>query len=160
MEDFGPIEFLIENATDCFLDLRQSYLNIKLKVANSDGSNLAADAKAGLGYPVVSLFQQVDVLLNGTLISSSTNTYAYRAMLEFLLGYDHGAKNSYLTMGLYSKGTASKMDLMTVDDGNEGLKARAQYIKESKMVEVSGLWHCDLVSPDRMVFFRTVSPER
>ena len=99
LEDSGPIQFLIQNATDHFLDLRQSYLNIKFKVANSDGSNLAADAKVGLvNYPIVSLFQQVDVLLNGNLISSSINTYAYRAMLEVLIGHDHGAKSSYLTI--------------------------------------------------------------
>ena len=47
LEDSGPIEFLIENATDHFLDLRQSYLNIKFKVVNKNGSNLAANAKAG-----------------------------------------------------------------------------------------------------------------
>ena len=57
-------------------------------------------------------------------------------------------KNSYLTMGLYSEGTASKMNLMAVDNGNDGLKARTQYIKEGKMVEVSGLLHYDLVSLD------------
>ena len=91
-------------------------------MVNSDGSHLVAGAKAGLvNYPIASLFQQVDVLLNGKLISSSTNTYAYRAMLEVLLGYDQGAKNSYLIMGLYSENTASKMDLLTVDDGNDGL---------------------------------------
>ena len=33
LEDSGPIEFLIENTTDHFLDLKQSYLNIKFKVA-------------------------------------------------------------------------------------------------------------------------------
>ena len=88
-----PIEFLIENPTDYFLDLRQSYLNIKFKVVNSNGSNLAANAKKGLvNYPIASLFQQVNVLLNGNLISSSTNAYAYRAMLEVLLGYHQGAK--------------------------------------------------------------------
>ena len=43
LEDSGPIEFLIENATNHSLDLRQSYLHIKFKVAKSDGSNLAAD---------------------------------------------------------------------------------------------------------------------
>ena len=130
LEDSGPIEFLIENATDHFLVLRQNYLNIKFKVVNSDGSNLAADAEAGLvNYPIASLFQQVDVLLNGNLISSSTNTYAYRAMLEVLLGYDHGAKNSYLAMGLYSKDTASKMDLVAVGRANSGLKAKIPNIK-------------------------------
>ena len=46
LKDSGPIEFLIENATDHFLDLRQSYLNIKFKVVNNNGSNLAANAKA------------------------------------------------------------------------------------------------------------------
>ena len=89
LEDSGPIEFLIENATDHSLDLRQSYLHIKFKVAKSDGSNLAADAKADLvNYSTASLLQQVDVLLNG----SSTNTDAYRVML------DQGAKNSYLSI--------------------------------------------------------------
>ena len=76
LEDSGPIEFLIENATDRFLDLRKSYVNIKLKVVNSDGSNLAANAKAGLvNYPIAFLFQQVDVLLNGNL---------FMAMADFL----------------------------------------------------------------------------
>ena len=46
-----PIEFLIENPTDHFLDL--SYLNIKFKVVDSNDSNLAADAKTGLvNYPI------------------------------------------------------------------------------------------------------------
>ena len=152
LEDSGPIEFLLENAIDQFLGLRKSYLNIKFKVASSDGSNLAVGAKAGLvNYLIASMFQQVDFLLNGNLISSSTNTYAYRAMSEVILGYDRGAKNSYLTMGLYSKDIASKMDLLTVDDGNDGLKARAQYIKESKIVEGSGLLHCNLVSSGRLL---------
>ena len=93
LEDSGPIEFLIENATDHSLDLRQSYLHIKFKVAKSDGSNLAADAKADLvNYSIASLLQQVDVLLNG----SSTNTDAYRVML------DQGAKNSYLRIFILS----------------------------------------------------------
>ena len=152
LEDSGPIEFLIENATDHFLDLRQSYLNIKFKVVNNNGSNLAAEAKAGfINYPIASLFQQVSVILNGNLISSSTNTYAYRAMLEVVLGYDHEAKKSYLTMGFHSKDTASKIDLLTVDNGNDGLKARTGYITESKIVEVSGLLHCDLVNSDRLL---------
>ena len=126
LEDSGPIEFLIENATNHFLNLRQSYLNIKFKVANSDDSNLAVNTKVyKVNYPIVSLFQKVDVLLNGNLISSSTNTYAYRAMLEVLLGYDQGAKISYFTVGLYSKNTATKMDLLAVDGANGGLKARA-----------------------------------
>ena len=121
-------------------------------MVNSDGSNLAADSKAcWVYYPIASLFQQVDALINGNLISSSTNTYAYRAMLEMLLVYDQGAKNSHLTMGLYSKDTATKMDLVAVDGANSKLKARTQYIKESKLVEVSCLLHCNLFNSDRLL---------
>ena len=36
LEDSRPIEFVIENTTDHFLDLRQSYLDIKFKMANND----------------------------------------------------------------------------------------------------------------------------
>ena len=46
LKESGSIGFLIENATDHFLDLTQSCLNIELKVVNNDGSNLAVDAKA------------------------------------------------------------------------------------------------------------------
>ena len=57
LEDSEPIEFLIENAADIFLDRRQSYLNIKFKMVNSNGSTLAADAKAGfVNYPTASSF--------------------------------------------------------------------------------------------------------
>ena len=50
--------------------------------------------------------------------------------------------------GLYSNNTATKMDLVAVDGANGGFKARTQYIKESKWVEVSSLLHCDLVNSD------------
>ena len=57
LEDSGLNEFLIENASNHFLDLRQSYLNIKFKVANSDDSNLAVNTKVyKVNYPIVSLF--------------------------------------------------------------------------------------------------------
>ena len=43
------------------------------------------------------------------------------------------------------------MDLVAVDGASGGLKARTQYIKESKMVEVAGLLHYDLVSSNRLL---------
>jgi hypothetical protein len=57
-----------------------------------------------------SLFSQVDVLLNGTLITSSINTYAYRAYIETLLSYGTDAKSSQLTSALFYKDEAGKMD--------------------------------------------------
>ena len=94
LEDSGSIEFLIENATDHFLDLRQSFPNIKFKLLNRNGSNLAADAKSSLvNYPVVSLFHQVEVLLNGILISSSTNTLRIQSHVGGSLSIQSRRKN-------------------------------------------------------------------
>ena len=72
-------------------------------------------------------------------------------MLEVLLGYDQRVKNSYLTMGLYSKDTATEMDLVVVGGANGRLKARSQYTKKSKMVEAFGLLYCNLISSDRLL---------
>ena len=72
-------------------------------------------------------------------------------MLDVLLGFDQGAKSSYLTMRLYSKDTATSIDLVAVDDANSGLKARAQYIRKSKLVEVSGLLNYDFVNSDDLL---------
>ena len=51
-------------------------------------------------------------------------------------------------MGLYSKETATNMDLVTVDGANGGLKARTQYIEERKLAEMSVLLHCDVINLD------------
>ena len=56
-------------------------------------------------------------------------------------------------MGLYGKDAATKTHLVTVDGANGGLKARTQYIKESKLVvQVSGLLHCRLINSDHFLF--------
>ena len=54
-------------------------------------------------------------------------------------------------MGLYSKDTATKIDLVAVDGATAGLKARTQYMNESKLVEVSNILHCDIVNSDLLL---------
>ena len=54
-------------------------------------------------------------------------------------------------MGLYSKDRATKMDLVAVNSANGRLKTKSQYIKESKLAEVSGLLHCDLVNSNHLL---------
>lgn len=116
LEDSGLIEFPIENMTNHFFDFWQNCLNIKFQMVNSDGSNLVTDGKAGI-VNYASLFQQVDVLLNGNLISISTSTYAYRAMLDILLGYDQGAKSScqWMVLKLDSKQQRKQIERQQVD---------------------------------------------
>jgi len=67
-------------------------LYVKAKISRADGTNLAADSPIGpTNLFLHSLFSQVDVSFNGTLITASTNTYSYRAMMKTLLSYGEDA---------------------------------------------------------------------
>ena len=77
LSDGGPIKFKVSWNGKEFLDLARSYLYLKVKVSKANGSNLDGASKVGFAnYPIAvgSLFNQVDVLLGGTLIPSATNT--------------------------------------------------------------------------------------
>ena len=102
MSDGSPIEFDVSGTGDDYVDFANTMLYVKAKVTQSNGNNLATDTDVGpVNLFLHSLFSQVDISLNGTLITSSTNTYPYRAMLETLLSYGRDAKKSQLTSALY-----------------------------------------------------------
>jgi len=61
----------------------------------------------------------VDIQFNGTLITSSTNTYPYRAILETLLSYGEDAKKTQLTSALYYKDAAGQMDTLALASGGQ-----------------------------------------
>ena len=107
----GPIEFLLPGSGDRYLDLANTYLFVKARVVRGDGGNLPPDATVGpVNNWMHSLFSKVDVSLNGTLVTPSTNTYAYRAYIETLLSHGAEAKTSQLTSELWYKDTAGHMD--------------------------------------------------
>ena len=58
--------------------MSNSFLKVKCKVTKAGVQNLAeADKVSVINYPVSSLISQVDILLAGKVVSSSTNTYPY-----------------------------------------------------------------------------------
>ena len=70
-------------------------LYVKAKITWAEGTNLAVDSPIGPSNLFLhSLFSQVDVSLNGTFITASTNTYPYRAMMETLMSYGEDAKRT------------------------------------------------------------------
>ena len=95
------------------------------------------------------MFSQVDVSLNGTLISSCTNTYPYRCMLETLLSYVEDAKKSQLTAELFYKDEAGNVDetVIAADDNlapNVRLQKRRALIAESNEFDMMGRIHGDI----------------
>ena len=84
----NPVDFQIDPQED-FIDLSRSYFEIQWNVKKGDGNNTTNATKTYFVNNLAhSLFKQISVRLNGTLISPQTDTYAYKAYLETLLNYN------------------------------------------------------------------------
>ncbi|GFV84592.1 uncharacterized protein F54H12.2 [Trichonephila clavipes] len=85
VSDGGPIEFVISGSGEEYLDLSQTQLYVRAKILRNDGRLITEENKVGpVNLFLHSLFSQVDISLNERIISSSSNTYAYRAIIETL----------------------------------------------------------------------------
>ncbi|KMQ82657.1 hypothetical protein RF55_22253 [Lasius niger] len=112
VSDGSPVEFNVSGSGDEYLDLSQTQLYVKVKILKSDGKPLTAEDKVGpVNLLLHSLWSQVDISLNERLISSSNNTYPYRAMLETLLNHGYDTKTSQLSSELFFKDTAGLMNV-------------------------------------------------
>jgi len=150
----SPIEFDINGSGEDYIDFANTLLYVKAKLTAPNGDDLAADAAVGpVNLFLHSLFSQVDISLNGTLITASTNTYPYRAMMETLLSYGEDAKTSQLTSALFYKDKAGRMD--SVDFGadaalrNDGLFTRRSIARQSREFDMMGRLHADIFFQDR-----------
>ena len=144
------IEFNILNKNGAeYLDLSNTFISIRAKIVRSDGKSLDdTDACAPVNNWVHSLFSQVDISLNGTMVTASENTYPYKAYLEKLLTYDSGAKQSQLSAGMFYKDTAHKMDELS---GNDGMKKRQKRAANSNEIDMIGRLHCDIMNMNRYI---------
>ena len=85
-----PIDFQIDPQSE-FIDLSQSEFELELKLKKADGTNLTAAATTNLFLAnnfAHSLFKQISVRFNNTLISPQTDTYAYKALIDTALNFD------------------------------------------------------------------------
>src|SRR5438132_825708 len=147
INDVSPIEFVISGSGQDYIDLTNAQLYVKFDVRQADNTPIVAASQVGpVNLLLHSLFSEVDVKLNDVLITSTNNTYAYRAYLETLLTYGSESKSTQLSSSLYYKDTPDKMDDADplVATANVGLKKRYAYISEGKTVDLLGRLHTDL----------------
>jgi hypothetical protein len=154
LSDGAPIEFEVGSSGEDYIDFNDSQLFVRCKIVKADGTAIGAAGKVGfINNALNSLFSQVDVSLNGTLITDSTNTNAHRAYIEDLLSYGSGAKKSQLTCALFYKDEAGKMDSNdpTVADANRGLVKRSSFTADGKEVDLVGRIHTDIFLQSRFM---------
>jgi len=135
-----------------YIDFANTVLYVKAKITRADGTNLAVDSSIGpRNLFLHSLFLKVDVSLNGTIITASTNTCPYRSVMETLLSYGEDAKRTQLTSGLFYKDSAGRMDSVDLADiaANDGLVKRRALGLESRTFDMMGRLHSDIFFQDR-----------
>ncbi len=152
------VEFRIPGEGKAFTDLRHCYLKMHIGVKKANGRNLdaAAEKVSLINYIGSTLFSEIDISLNGTHISSSTN-HALRSIIDVMMNYWREAKEGQLQAALFYKDTAGQMDTSETEPAdpatpvNQGLKSRWEWVKSNNSIELIARIHSDIFLQPKML---------
>ena len=144
----GPIEFTVSAENSNYIDLANSFLYVRASVTTSNGADLAKTVEIAPKYNFLhTLWSQVDVYLNGSLVTQSNNNYPYRAYIENLISFRQEAKNSQLSALLWHRNTSGDFDSCAA--ANKGYTQCKALAAESKEIDMMGKLHIDLTFQNR-----------
>ena len=150
MIESGLLEFTITASGDAYLDLSLAYLHLTASISVGTVTNpTEGDKVAPVNNWVQSLFSQVDVSLNGKLVSSSSNSYAYSAYIETLLTFGKAYKKIFLTNSIWYKDTAGHMN--DIGDENVGATKRRNLTANGMKVDIIGYIDEDVFRQTRLL---------
>lgn len=153
ISDGTPIEFVITNGGQEYLDMANTQLFVTAQILDANNTAINNEQPVGpVNLLLHSLFSEVDIKLNDTLITSTNNTYPYRAYLETLLSYSKAAKESHLSSALFFKDVAGSMEERNPHDDdarNTGLIRRHEGFARGGTVDLMGRIHADMFFQDR-----------
>ena len=112
-----PIEFDCQ-LQEFYTDLSRSQLFLKVRILKADGTSLPdGHSLSPVNLFFHSLFKQVNVYLNRTLVSSSGDLYAYKSYIKTLFNSTSQEKTSSLQGQMFFKDTAGFMDEKATNSG-------------------------------------------
>src|SRR6266481_4387956 len=86
LENSRQLEFNVTSSSENYIDLNKTMLEIHCKIVSGNGTAMtAADKVTPMPNFLHTMFSQVDVHMNGKLVSKSHNLYGYKAYLQTLL---------------------------------------------------------------------------
>lgn len=163
----GPIEFIIKTSGDVYLDIASTLLHTKTRIRKNDNTDITKAASgetesdlsfvAPINYFHATQFKNVEVYLNGRLLTNNDNMSAYRAYIECMLTYSANAKKEQLRCAYFYADDGGNLDWIDekVDDEDEtenlGLHRRYQRSKLSRTFETIGRVHSEIFSQNRMI---------
>ena len=144
----ATIDFEITGSNDKYIDLSEIHLFVNIKV-----TGIGANAVSLSNNVLHTLFKNVEVKINNTTVSNTSNKYPYKAYLENLLGYNKECKETFLQCeGWYEDDKFDDINLTAENIvGNKGFQIRNSLFKSENDVELSGLLHLDISSVDRLL---------
>ena len=147
---YGPLDFLIPASDEHYYNLKDHRLHVGVKVTKKDGTDLTLeDTVSVVNFTLQALFSQVDMWLNETLVTVSSNTYPYTAYMETTATYSKGAKATQLAGELNADDTPHKFDVMGAD--NKGFASRQKAIGLSRVCQLRGALHLGFLRQDRFL---------
>src|ERR1700690_232519 len=153
ISDGTAIEFSVGGSGQDYIDLANTQLYVRVQLMRNDNTPIDNNDHVGpVNLFLHSLFSEVELKLNDTLVSSTNGTYAYRSYLETLLSFGPAAKKSQLTSALYYKdngGTFEEGDPHDANALNQGLKTRHALVTNGRVVDMLGCIHSDLFFQDK-----------
>jgi hypothetical protein len=97
--DSGPIDFIIRGNKE-YLDLRETTLNLEVKVVNADGTNILPavdkDDVAIINNAMHSMFSDVSLYLNDKLVDGGDDLYHLKAYMSTVFKYSEKAQKNQL----------------------------------------------------------------
>ncbi|XP_033728984.1 uncharacterized protein F54H12.2-like [Pecten maximus] len=147
----APIEIYVPGSGDRYIDLHKSRLYVKCRVKKADDSVLAENEKTGIiNLLLQSMWSQIDIYMNGKLVSLNTNNYPWKAYLKTILSSGTDATKSQLTSQMFYLDDYDMDDAKPIVSGtNAGLKKRYSYTKESKVFDMEGPLYEDIFGIDK-----------
>ena len=163
----GPLDFNIKAGDRDYIDPQNIFLYTRSRILNTDGTPLPNRTSAvddavpdrSVVFPINyfgnTRFKNLEVYLDGKLISTNDNMYPYHSFLEMLLSYSKETKKNQLAMALYYKDETIMDDYnfnrADVDDGNPGALCRYKLTKYSQAFECMGKLHSGIFSQNKLL---------
>lgn len=146
----APIEISVPGQGNEYIDLRRSRLYVKCKIIKSDGSGLAEQEKTGIiNVPLQSMWSQIDVYMNGKLVSLNTSYYPWKVYLKLLLSSGGDVSESQLQSQLFYLDDDDMDNPDAYGGTNGGLSNRYAFTQKSQIFDMEGPLYEDVFRLDK-----------
>ncbi|KAF0138277.1 MAG: hypothetical protein FD143_3692, partial [Ignavibacteria bacterium] len=147
-----PFRIVANGGPQQYWDLYNSYVVLRVKLVKAAGGAFAAAAGvAPINDIFDTLFSNIEVSLNDTVVSDNNGHYAECAYINKLLSYSDDVQKSRMRLEGFIKDTAGQFNARAVDGDNAGYKERLAMFAEGKEVELMGKLNCDLFNQTKAI---------